>query len=87
VSKERGTLEPEEFHPAAKDALRYMQGFSLAQLMVFMESFSSVALSGNRPAEICAETLRRLLDSEPVSDRYLLGLAWTIRDMEDNDQG
>jgi hypothetical protein len=29
-----------------------------------------------------AETLDRLLKGEPVSDRYLLGLAWTIKGSE-----
>jgi len=28
---------------------------------------------------VCAETLNRLMSSKPVSDRYLLGLAWTMR--------
>ena len=46
----------------------------------------SLALEGNRLAEMCSETLRRLLAKEPVSDRYLLGLVWTIRDMEEQDR-
>lgn len=30
-------------------------------------------------AEVCGETLRRIREGEPVSDRYVLGLAWTVR--------
>jgi len=42
------------------------------------EALASTALSGNRLAEICMGTIDRLAKGEPVSDRYLLGLAWTI---------
>lgn len=74
-----GTLNPGEPHPAAKDALKFLSGMPMAELQLHLNALSSCAIEGNRLAEICAETLRRLLDHEPVSDRYLLGLAWTIR--------
>ncbi len=45
-------------------------------------SFASDAIEGNRLAEICGETLRRVIAGEPVSDRYLLGLCWTLREMD-----
>lgn len=48
-----------------------------------MESFASCGIENNRLAEVCGETLRRVLAQEPVSDRYLLGLVWTIRQMEE----
>jgi hypothetical protein len=57
------------------------------ELLALQESLASCALEGNRLAEICGETLRRLLAHEPVSDRYLLGLAWYVRDyMDDKEQ-
>lgn len=84
---EKGTLRPDEYHPAAEDALRWIHNYFRrnppTEAFMLIESFSSCAIEGNRMAEVCAETLRRLLDKEPVSDRYLLGLAWTIRDMEE----
>jgi hypothetical protein len=51
---------------------------------MYLESYSSCAIEGNRLAEICAETLDRLIHGQPVSDRYILGLAWNLRDMEEN---
>lgn len=54
--------------------------------MLLQESLASTALSGNRSAEIMSETLRRLLNGEPVSDRYLLGLAWFLRNWKDGKQ-
>ena len=48
------------------DYLRYRTALSIA------------AQTGNRQAQICMGTIRRLTSSQPVSDRYLLGLAWTI---------
>ncbi len=80
---DHGTLAVAEPHPAARSALDYIAGIPYDRLMLYLGSFSSVAIEGNRLAEVCAETLRRVLDHEPFSDRYLLGLAWTIRDMED----
>jgi len=77
-----GTLEATEAHPAAQDALRYLRTLGNKKLSMWVEAFASTAISGNRNAEICLATLRRLLSGETVSDRYLLGLAWTIRQGE-----
>jgi hypothetical protein len=41
--------------------------------------------TGNRQAQICMGTIGRLQRSEPVSDRYLLGLAWTILSIHNQD--
>lgn len=83
-----GTLEEREPHPAAHDALRYVKSLGVTKLHIYLESFSSVALEGhNRSAEICGETLRRVIEGEPISDRYLLGLAWTLKNMEEMEDG
>ena len=82
---DRSTLAPMEPHPAKDSAVDYLASLGYERILILLESFSSCAIEGNRLAEVCAGTLRRLLDKEPVSDRYLLGLAWTIRDMEDTD--
>lgn len=76
---ERGTLAPTEFHPAARAAMAWLRTLPAADLYAWREAFASTALEGNRLAEICGETLDRLLRAVPVSDRYLLGLAWTMR--------
>jgi hypothetical protein len=83
---DRSTLGVTEFHPAALSARDYL--ISIAdKLPLYLESFSSCALGGNRLAEICSGTLNRLMTGKPVSDRYLLGLAWTIRKMEEKESG
>lgn len=74
-SKELKYGEP---HPAAQHAMVFLRMIPLTELLALKEAFASTTMSHNRNAEICGETLRRLLDNEPVSDRYLLGLAWTI---------
>jgi hypothetical protein len=51
----------------------------MAELAMWLEAFSSCAIEGNRLGAVCVETLRRILSGEPVSDRYVLGLAWAIR--------
>lgn len=83
MSEDRGTLAPTEPHPSARMAMDYLWSIPLCDLLMHREAFSSCAIENNRLAEVCAETLRRIMHGEPVSDRYLLGLAWAIRDMED----
>lgn len=81
----QGTLEVGEIHPAAKMAHDYLKGVPAMELLFILSSMSSCAIEHNRLADICAETLRRLLAGEPVSDRYILGLAWVIREIKDRD--
>jgi len=80
----KGTLKEGSFHPAAPSAMKFINSMSLIEQINHMESFSSVALSGNKSGEICGETLRRIMEDEPVSDRYLLGLAWFIKMLDDD---
>jgi hypothetical protein len=79
----RGTLKIGEFHPAASSAMSFIKSLGLGELAMWQESFSSCAIENNRLAEICSETLDRVMTGKPVSDRYLLGLAWTIKNMGD----
>jgi hypothetical protein len=79
-----GSLKDGEAHPAAHSALEYLHALSFEQRQDFLITFSSLAIEGNRLAEVCYGTLQRLIDGEPVSDRYLLGLAWQIKSMADD---
>lgn len=78
-SANRGELSPTEPHPAAYEAKAWIAKQPPEELYKWREAFASCAIEGNRLGEICAETLNRVLTSQPVSDRYLLGLAWTMR--------
>ncbi len=83
-NEERGTLNIGEIHPSAHIAHKYLiKHFLYHNAFTLLEVLSSSALSGDRFAEICAETLRRYLNKEPVSDRYLMGLAWMLYDMDE----
>jgi hypothetical protein len=81
-----GHLAPGEPHPAAFAARRWLadhlgpDGHGDAAMLV--EAFASSAMAGDRAASICGETLRRLLAGEPVSDRYVLALCWTVASMD-----
>jgi len=79
MEQTRGTLNPKESHPAIHSALEYYNSIPYTDLVIWQESFSSNALAGNRLGEICSETLYRLMHDKPVSDRYFLGLMWTIK--------
>lgn len=86
MSEDYGTLKPGEPHPSAHSALNWLKSVPYGDLVTYQEAFSSCALSGNRLAEICSVTLGRLLKGEPVSDRYLLGLVWRIRDLRSQEK-
>lgn len=78
-----GILSEGEPHPAYESAVRYFTSIQLTEIMQYREAFASCAIEGNRSAEVCHETMRRLLYGEPVSDRYLLGLVWTLREIRE----
>ncbi len=78
AERERGTLALAEPHPAYTTALEYLRSIPYAEMAVILESLASCAIEGNRLGEVCAETWRRLQAGEPVSDRYLMGLAWAV---------
>ena len=77
---DKGTLNLGEPHPAYPSARAYLAGLA-GELLQYSEALASCAIEGNRLAEICHETLSRLIEGKPVSDRYLLGLAWAIKDI------
>lgn len=74
-----GTLNVGEVHPSSYAAMKWIRTIPAPELMQWMEAFASDAIEGNRLSEICGETLHRILQGEPVSDRYVLGLAWAMR--------
>jgi hypothetical protein len=76
------SLKDGEAHPAALAALQYLNAIGFQEKQDLLLTFSSLALEGNRLAEICYGTLRRIIDGEPVSDLYVLGLAWEINSMK-----
>ena len=76
----KGELKPKENHPAVCSAIEYLS-VKINELKI-EEAFASCAIENNRLSEICLETVRRIKSNEPVSDRYLLGLAWTLKEIE-----
>lgn len=74
-----GKLMLGEAHPASFMAREWITKLPPEEIALWQEAFASVALAGhNRLAEVCSETFRRLLAGEPMSDRYVLGLAWAM---------
>lgn len=78
------TIPETSHHPSADDAMHWLKTFMRTrpqEYLIIKESIYSTALSGNELANYCVGTIERLAASEPVSDRYLLGLVWLVRDM------
>jgi len=85
AENEPGTLAFGETHPAAHSAFTFVKEKLLTKPM-WIEAIASTALSGDRMAEIYYETARRIMAGEPVSDRYLLGLAWMFNMLENGEK-
>lgn len=74
-------IQADEHHPAANSAYRWLKGFMVTNSEDYAKyrlAIEMAAQVGNRQAQICWGTIQRLKFGEPVSDRYLMGLAWTI---------
>ena len=77
------TLKVSEIHPSAQTAFVWFHQTIVSDPMMYVmlrEALKQTALKGNRLAQVCYGTMLRLDKNEPVSDRYLLGLCWFIRD-------
>ena len=66
---DKRTLGLSEPHPSSIDAMHWLRTVPLPELFKWQATFASEAIEGNRLAEICSETLDRLLNHKPVSDR------------------
>lgn len=80
--KKEATLKETEYHPSADSAMEWYNEWKkdFKRYCQMKESMASTALSGNRLPEIMLSTMDRLEKGEPISDRYLLGLCWFLRD-------
>lgn len=79
-------LQIGEYHPCADDAFAYVKLYITLNPM-FAESVASCAIGDNRTAQICHGTIDRIITGKPVSDRYVLGLAWFIKSIEEMEKG
>jgi hypothetical protein len=77
---DRTELNPGESHPAALSAIIYV--LQRIDDPTLLESLASCAIESNRLAEVCLGTINRIKNKQPVSDRYLLGLAWFLKSIE-----
>ena len=80
----KATIADGEYHPAADGAMTWLKTLMIndpKRYVTIKESLYSTALAGNQLAEICCSTIDRIATGQPVSDRYLLGLAWTVRQL------
>lgn len=79
--EEKGTLKEGEFHPIAPNAMFWYNSWALdiQRHLIMKESLASTAIEGNRTSEILLETMDRIDRGDKVSDRYLFGLVWFLR--------
>jgi hypothetical protein len=81
MTKDRTELNPKEAHPAALTAIVYV--LQRINDPLLLEALASCAIENNRLAEVCLGTIDRIKNKQPVSDRYLLGLAWFLKERDE----
>lgn len=78
-----------EIHPSARLAITWFRAWQAEKGAIgyvqTREAIASTALSGNRMAQVCHGTLERLENGQPISDRYLLGLCWFLKEMDEDE--
>lgn len=82
-------IRADEFHPAARLAYRWLKGFMVTNPDDYARikmALNIAADHGNRQAQICMGTIQRMARGDSISDRYLLGLCWTILAVLNPDQ-
>lgn len=78
---ERGTLGVNEQHPSFASAAGYV--LKKINDPALLEALASTAIESNRMSEVCLGTIQRIKNKQPVSDRYILGLAWFMKELEE----
>ncbi len=78
---DRTELNVGERHPSTSSAIQYV--FEKIHDPLLLEALASCAIENNRIAEVCLGTINRIKNKQPISDRYLLGLAWFLKENED----
>lgn len=84
VDRPEYNIPVKSYHPSADHAMQWLKQFMVdnpKEYLIIKESIYSTALSGSELANYCVGTIERMAAGEPVSDRYLLGLAWLVREM------
>lgn len=71
-------IPEEESHPAVVTALRFLDTLSVYKLQEWLRFFNNCSKE-NTLAKKCAATIRSLIKGESISEKDLLGLAWTLR--------
>lgn len=78
MTPQRKTLEKGEPHPAAVNAVVYLNELDAPTMERIRDTIRLGIEQKNRLAEICGETLEKMDQGLPATDTELLGLAFTI---------
>lgn len=80
------TTENPEIHPVAYSALAWVKEQPIENLLHWQEAFASCSIENDATANVCLETMRRLLAGEPIGAQHILGLAYVMRSLEWSDE-
>lgn len=71
-------------HPALSSAIDYVAKRGMPDLLTFREACASTAIEGNELGAVLADTINRILNREPVGERFIFALAFELMRMERN---
>lgn len=80
---DKSDIAQDEWHPSAELARRWLNKEvekDPTYLSRWLESLTSCNIDNqSRLNDICIGSIKRILNREKISDRYLLGLVWMLR--------
>ena len=80
------TVEPVAITPTIVKYINdWYKSIGIEDFFILQESLASTAIEGNDLSKEILGTLDRIKNKEPIGDRYLLQLAWFLRDMKEKD--
>ena len=71
-------LNSDEPHPAYITALNFLNSIPIGEFPKIKEFMEKNSKDGVKIGEVCVWAIDRFMTGKPLTDRHILGLAWTI---------
>lgn len=87
LAKGKITIKPVAIVPQIIEYVnKRLKEMGWVDVSMLREAMASCAIESNELADELLGTLDRILKKEKIGDRYLLQLAWFLRDVEDKEK-
>ncbi len=74
-------LEEGEAHPTSLPAEEFINSIPIGVLQKLLIELEEKAKEGNKIAQVNTFALKKFINKDKLTDRYIMGLAWTLLTM------